>query len=345
LVRKIDRGTISNCFASEAGEIGSTGKDGGCGTLYTSAAGVSVLEIDDPTNGKDAVGLGGGWTFEAPYYPRPAGIAKSSLPSARRIAALAAVPILFNKDKGDSSSLVTGAFKVPTRTAEGRKLKWSVRSMNRGKPVMFSASGNATFPYPVEEEIMLIAEDGAYKKNFVINARVKESGASFLLDISELGLNDKAVRLERTNKKYDYYERSARVSGFARDIMRSFGSSPEAAEKILGRPFYRTSKRMRDEIVDGKPYNQVTLEYPGLKLSFGKVDSHLICESVSYATKGVRVGDNIRDVIKKLGRYNWSWGKSVAYFDGDPPSYWQIKLRFDTNGKIYKIETYWYLVE
>jgi hypothetical protein len=192
---------------------------------------------------------------------------------------------------------------------------------------------------------MLIAEDGPYKKNFVINARVKERGASFLLDISELGLNDKVALLERTDKNFDYHERSGRVSGFAGDILGSFGSSPEAAEKILGRPFYRTSKRMRDEIVDGKPYDQVTLEYPGLKLSFGKLDAHLICESVSYAIKGVKVGDDVLDVIKKLGKYNWSWEKSIAYWDGDPPHYWQIKLRFDPSGKIYKIETYWYLVD
>jgi hypothetical protein len=87
------------------------------------------------------------------------------------------------------------------------------------------------------------------------------------------------------------------------------------------------------------------LEYPGLELSFGKLDSHLICESVSYATKGVKVGDNILDVIKKLGKYNWSWGKSIAYRDGDAPNYWRILLRFDPNGNIYKIESYWYLVD
>jgi hypothetical protein len=342
LVREIDRGTISNCFASDAGETGRPGKDGGCGTVYTSAAGVSILEIDDPTSGEDTVGLGGEWIFKRSYYPRPAGAAKSSLLAVRRITALAAVPIFFNKT--DSASFVTGAFKIPTRTADGRKLKWkAIEGWNSPHPVVFDASGNVTFITPVEDEIILTAEDGPYKKKFIINVRVQEDGATFTLDIGELGLSDKVVRLER--KKNYYQERYARFFDMARDILGSFGSSPEAAEKILGRPFYRTFEQDAD--VDGEPYNQVTLKYPGLKLSFGKFYSYLICESVSYATAGVKVGDSILDVIKKLGKYDWSWGQSIGYKDDAalyswPETRWLV-LRFDPNGKIYKIESYWYL--
>ncbi|MDR1943635.1 MAG: hypothetical protein LBQ19_02325, partial [Synergistaceae bacterium] len=128
----------------------------GCSGRETTSAGTPVP------------GLGGAWEFTKGCYPTPLALAQSRNAGIKAAVGLASVAVKFAK--GDTSSKVTKAFKLPLTTKEGEAITW--RAVNGALTVGPDGSANARSD---RDEIELVASAASNVKILKLTMRKGET--------------------------------------------------------------------------------------------------------------------------------------------------------------------------